>query len=90
MSGIYFQSGTPLLTSQDAACNDQGRGLAQHRGRDHEGRRHEVRQKPGKEELSVRASRPPVPGSNLGPAGAYPHCGLRGGRSHCNTVQIIK
>ena len=34
--------------------------------------------------VSVPASRSPVPGSNLGPAGP-PHS-LRGGRSHCNTV----
>ena len=32
----------------------------------------------------VSASRPPVPGSNLG--GASPQCGLRGDRLHCNYV----
>ena len=33
------------------------------------------------------ASRPPVPGSKLGQG--PPQCSLRGGRSHCNTVQIM-
>ena len=40
--------------------------------------------------VSVPASRPPVPWSNLGPGGASPQCSLRGGRSAlCNTVQIM-
>ena len=34
--------------------------------------------------VRVPASRSPVPGSNLVPG--PPQCGLRGGRSHCNTV----
>ena len=34
------------LEFEDAASNDQGRGLEEHGGRDHEGRRHEVRQEP--------------------------------------------
>ncbi len=44
---LLFQSGL-RSNRHHAACNDQGRGLAQHGGWDHEGRRHEVRQKPGK------------------------------------------
>ena len=38
--------------------------------------------------VSVPASRLPVPGSNISPGPPSMQCGLRGGRSHCNTVQI--
>ena len=38
--------------------------------------------------VRVLASTSQVPGSNIGPGGAFPQCGLRGGRSHCNNVQI--
>ena len=34
--------------------------------------------------VRVPASRSPVLDSILGPGGASPQCGLRGGRSHCN------
>ena len=39
--------------------------------------------------VGVPASRLLGPGSNLGPAGASPQCGLWGGRSHYNTVKIV-
>ena len=42
---VYFFRNHKLI-NQNAACYDQGRGVAKHRGRDHEGRCHEVRQEP--------------------------------------------
>ena len=35
-----------LSQLENAACDDQGRGMAEHGGRNHEGGRHEVRQEP--------------------------------------------
>ena len=40
--------------------------------------------------VSVPTSRPSVPGSDLGPRHPHEQCGLRGGRSHCNSDQIME